>query len=89
MTHVATHCCGVGDVADPPELPEIPVTIHNRKLLNLAVALKRWPNETDDHFMKRDEKLMKLIEKMAELATPPGQPVDMYTYAPSYVHPEP
>ena len=89
MTHVASHCCGVGEVADPPELPEIPVTIHNRKYLNLAVALKRWAGETDEHFGHRDLKLVKLIEKMAELATPPGEPVDMYNYDPSYVHPEP
>lgn len=51
--------------------------------------MKRWPGETDAHFHKRDEKLVKLIEKMAELATPHGEPVEMYTYEPSYVHPEP
>lgn len=89
MTHVATHCCGVGETAAPPELPEIPVTIHNCTYLNLAVALKRWAGETEEHFSKRDEKLVNLIEKMAELATPPGEEVDMYDFPPSYTHPEP
>lgn len=89
MTHVASHCCGVGDVAPPPELPEIPVVIHNRKYLNLAVALKRWAGEDDEHFHKRDIKIVHLMGEMAKIATPPGVEVELYTYEPSYIHPEP
>lgn len=87
--HVATHCCGVGKSPPPGEPAEIPVMIHNCTYLNLAVALKRWGRESDEHFAKRDKKLVKLIEKMAELATPPHEQVEMYTFAPSYTHPEP
>ena len=88
MTHVATHCCGVGDSPPPNEPAEIPVTIHNCTYANVAIALKRWPNESEAHFKKRDEKLVKLINKVAELATPQGEIVDMYEFQPSYVHPE-
>lgn len=84
--HVETHCCGVGEPRDPPT---IPVTIHNCEFLNLAVALWRWPDETDAHFKKRDKELQHLIEKMGKLATPPGVHAEMYTFEPSYVHPEP
>lgn len=84
MTHVATHCCGVGE-----QLGEIPVTIHDCQYANVAIAIKRWPNESDEHFAKRDEKLNKLIEKIANLATPPFTEVEMYNFPPSYVHPEP
>lgn len=87
MTHVATHCGGVGEIQSPPELPEIPVTIHNHTRMNLAVAMFRWPGETDKHFAKRDEKLKKLIHKMYALAQfSPDDPIQYHP--PSYTHPE-
>lgn len=89
MTHVAGHCCGVGETCEPPELPEIPVVIHNCKHANIAIALKRWPGEADAHFEHRDQQLLAIISHIARLATPPGEKVDMYTFPLSYVHPEP
>ena len=86
---MATHCCGAGETPPPPELPEITITIHNCKYLNAAVALKKWAGEDEEHFKKRDRKLVKLLEKAAELATPPGEHVNMYNFPPSYIHPEP
>jgi hypothetical protein len=88
MTHVASHCGGVGDIQSPPELPEIPVVIKNHTRLNLAVALFKWPGESDDSFTKRDQKLRHLIEKMYELAKMTKDDPVFY-HPPSYVHPEP
>lgn len=87
MTHVATHCGGVGEIQSPPELPEIPVVIKNHTRMNLAVALFRWPGESDAHFEKRDGKLKNLIHKMYSLAQMSGDDPVHY-HPPSYVHPE-
>lgn len=85
---MASHCGGVGAIASPPELPEIPITIHNHTRMNLAVALFQWPGETDAHFEQRDAKLKKLIHKMYALAQmSPDDPIQYHQ--PSYVHPEP
>jgi hypothetical protein len=84
MAHVWYHCCGVGE-----QLGEIPITIHDCTFANVAIVIKRWHNESDEHFAKRDAKLNKLIEKIAQLATPPHVKVEMYNFPPSYVHPEP
>ena len=83
MSHVATHCGGVGE-----ELGQIPIVIHDHTRLNYAVALKRWPGETDKHWAKREAKLDKLKHKVYALAkmTPADE---TYYHAPSYVHPEP
>ncbi len=85
MTHVATHCGSVGEPDDPAE---IPITIHNSTRLNLAIALKRWPDEDDASWVKRQEKLDHLIEKMYELAKMTSAD-QVHYHAPSYVHPEP
>jgi preprotein translocase subunit SecA len=71
----------------PDEPPEIQVTIKNHTRLNYAVALKRWPDETDRHWEKRLEKMAKLRHKIYALAqmTPDDQ---IYYHQPSYVHPE-
>jgi hypothetical protein len=89
MPHTDTHCGGVGEQENSEhEPPEIQVTIKNHTRLNYAVALKRWPGETDNHWQKRKEKLSKLKHKIYALAqmTPEDQ---IYYHAPSYVHPEP
>ncbi len=87
MTHVATHCGSVG-TPETEEPAEIQITIHNYTRLNYAVALKRWPGETDRHWEKRQEKLSKLRHKIYELAQ--MTPADPIVYhQPSYVHPEP
>lgn len=82
MSHVATHCGSVGQPDDPPE---IPITIHNYTRLNYAVALKRWPGETDKSWERRQAKLTKLRHKIYALAQmTPDDPVVYHT--PSYVH---
>lgn len=83
MTHVATHCGGVGD-----ELGTIPVTIHDHKRLNYAVALKRWPDESDKSWEKRQARLQKLKEQVYKLARMTSED-EFYYHEPSYVHPEP
>ena len=88
MTHVASHCGGVGEQENSPTEPtEITVTIKNHTRLNYAVALKRWPGESDAHWQKRQDKLTKLRHKIYALAqmTPEDH---VYYHAPSYVHPE-
>ena len=87
MTHVATHCGGVGE-PETNEPAEIQITIHNHTMLNYAVAMKRWPGESDASWHKRQAKLDKLRVKVYELAS---QNIDCpwYTHEPSYVHPEP
>ncbi len=86
MPHTDTHCGGVGEL-ETNEPSEIQVTIHNHTRLNYAVALKRWPDETDNHWNKRKDKLAKLQHKIYALAAMPGD--QFYYHAPSYVHPEP
>jgi hypothetical protein len=81
MSHVATHCGSVGEPDDPPE---IPITIHNHTRMNLAIALKRWPGETDKHWERRQAKLDALKHKLYDLARMPGDRV--YYHDPSYVH---
>lgn len=82
---MATHC---GSTGTPDEPPEIPITIHNSTRLNLAVALKKWPNESATSWTKRQAKLKKLIHQIYKLAQ--KTPADPITYhEPSYVHPEP
>ena len=85
MTHVATHCGSVGEHDSPPS---IPITIHNHTRLNLAIALKRWPNEGDSHWAKRQAKLDKLKHKIYKLAQMTSED-EIYYHEPSYVHPEP
>jgi hypothetical protein len=51
------------------------------------VALKRWPNESDSHWAKRQAKLEKLKLKTYKLAKMPGD--ETYYHEPSFVHPEP
>jgi hypothetical protein len=84
MTHVATHC---GSVGEPDEPSMIPITIHNHTRLNLAIALKRWPDESDNHWERRQAKLDKLKHKIYKLASLPGDQI--YYHEPSYVHEEP
>jgi hypothetical protein len=85
MTHVATHC---GSVGEPDSPPEIPITIHNHTRLNLAIALKRWPGESDNHWAKRQAKLDKLKHKIYKLAQMTSED-QVYYHEPSYVHEEP
>jgi hypothetical protein len=85
MTHVATHCGSVGLPDDPPE---IPITIHNHTRLNLAIALKRWPDESDSHWSKRQAKLDKLKHKIYALAQMTSAD-EIHYHPPSYVHDEP
>lgn len=88
MTHVASHCGGVGELeSSEHEPPEIQVTIKNHTRLNYAVALKRWPGETDSHWQKRQDRLTKLRHRIYRLAqmSPDDQ---VYYHQPSYVHPE-
>lgn len=85
MTHVATHC---GSVGTPDNPPEIPITIHNFTRLNLAIALKRWPGETDKHWLRRQAKLDQLKHKIYDLARMSSDDPIVY-HQPSYVHEEP
>ena len=87
MSHVATHCGGVGEL-ETHEPAEIQVTIHNHTMLNYAVALKRWPDETDRHWARRKLKLEKLKHKVYELASQ-DKDCPWYYHEPSYVHDEP
>lgn len=86
MTHVATHCGGVGEL-ETNEPAEIQITIHNHTRLNYAVAMKRWPDESNKSWEKRQEKLVKLRNKIYELACMDGD--EWYYHEPSYEHPEP
>lgn len=86
MPHVETHCGGVGELMTT-EPPEIQVTIKNHTRLNYAVALKRWPGETDRHWEKRKAKLGKLQRKIYSLAQMTSADT-IYYHQPSYVHPE-
>lgn len=88
MTHVATHCGGVGELENSEHEPsEIQITIKNHTRLNYAVAMKRWPGESDKSWNKRLDKLAKLRHKIYELAQ--MAPADQIVYhQPSYVHPE-
>ena len=83
MTHVATHCGGVGE-----ERGEIPVTIHDHEMLNYAVALKRWPGESNRSWILRQHKLNALKIKVYKLASIDAD-CEWYYHEPSYVHPEP
>lgn len=85
MAHVITHCGGVGEL-EQHEPAEIQVTIKNHTRLNYAVAMKRWPNETDIHWERRKDKLSKLQHRIYALASLPGD--HFYYHQPSYVHPE-
>lgn len=85
MSHVDTHCGSVGQPDDPPQ---IPITIHNSTRLNLAIALKRWPDESDHSWDKRQKKLKDLIHNIYKLAQQTSADQIIY-HAPSYVHPEP
>lgn len=87
MSHVDTHCGGVGEL-ETDEPAEIDITIHNHTRLNYAVALKRWPNETEQHWAKRKAKLDKLKHKIYKLAQMNSDDA-IYYHEPSYVHPEP
>lgn len=82
---MATHC---GSVGFPDEQPTIPITIHNHRRLNLAIALKRWPDESDKSWERRQEKLKALIHKIYDLAQMTSEDQIAY-HEPSYVHPEP
>ena len=84
MSHVATHCGGVGEPSDPPT---IPITIHNHTRMNLAVAMFKWPHETDGHWEKRKRKLDRLVHQMYELAEM-TEDDEYYYHPPSYVHQE-
>jgi hypothetical protein len=75
-------------VGFPDEPSEIPITIHNHRRLNLAIALKRWPDESDKRWERRQEKLKKLIHKIYELAQMTSED-KIYYHEPSYTHPEP
>lgn len=86
MSHVDTHCGGVGEL-ETDEPAEIQVTVKNHTRLNFAAALKRWPNEPEVSWTKRQEKFAKLRHKMYELAAMPGD--QFYYHQPSYIHPEP
>lgn len=86
MSHVATHCGGVGDL-ETDEPSEIQITIHNHTRLNYAVALKRWPDESEKSWQKRQAKLERLKHKVYDLACMNGD--EWHTHEPSYVHPEP
>ena len=83
MAHTYYHC---GTVSDDDQLGEIPITIHDGKRLNLAIALKR-ADETDQEWEKIGRKLDKLVHKIYGLAKQPGDKV--FYHEPSYIHPEP
>lgn len=87
MAHVITHCGGVGEL-EHHEPAEIQVTIKNHTRLNYAVALKRWPDETDKSWERRQAKLTKLRHKIYALAQMTAED-RIYYHQPSYVHPEP
>ena len=70
------------------ELGTIPITIHDHERMNLAVAMKRWPNESAKHWAKRQRVLEDLVHKMYELAEK-NESDEYYYHEPSYVHPEP
>jgi hypothetical protein len=80
---VATHCGSVG-----MPLGEIPITIHDSEKLNLAIALKRWPDESERSWNKRQDKLKDLIHKIYKLAQQTSAD-QIHYHEPSYVHPEP
>mgnify|MGYP003588692982 CR=1 FL=1 len=85
MPHTSTHC---GSVGEPDVPPEIPITIHNSTRLNLAIALKKWPDESEKSWGDRKAKLDQIIHKIYKLAQMTS--ADPITYhEPSYVHPEP